>query len=56
MEKEARGDPLPFTCSQQSPRGADGWEGGNLQGKTPEELQGGEQCRLGVVHFLSELV
>lgn len=36
MEKVAQGDPLPFTCSQRSPRGADGWEGGNLQGKTPE--------------------
>lgn len=56
MEKVAQGDTLPFTCSQRSTLGADGWEDGNLQGKTPEELQGGEQCRLGVIHFSSELV
>lgn len=55
MEKEVQGDPLLFTCSQQSPKDADGWEGANLQGKKPEELQGGEPHRQGVTHFSSEL-
>lgn len=56
VEKGAQGGPLLVTCSQQSSRGADGWEGGKLEGKTPEELQGGEACRLGAIHLLPELL